>query len=129
MQTLRIHSNIETVTINFKTKEDFLWKTFFGSTFIEKEKLEEVGINYPIKLEYYKQINEDVLNSKEKARYGIYMVMTEYIPNNFRVESKNIKYVTNDESEENRILNIFKESKVTIVNSEEVLSDLLGDTF
>lgn len=104
-------------------------KTFFGSAFIEKEKLKEVGINYPIKLEYYKQINEDVLNSKEKARYGIYMVMTEYIPNNYRVESKDIKYVTNDESEENRILNIFKESKVTIVNSEEVISDLLGDAF
>lgn len=104
-------------------------KTFFGSAFIEREKLEEVGINYPIKLEYYKQINEDVLNSKEKARYGIYMVMTEYIPNNYRVESKDIKYVTNDELEENRILNIFKESKVTIVNSEEVISDLLGDAF
>lgn len=104
-------------------------KTFFGSAFIEQEKLKEVGINYPIKLEYYKQINEDVLNSKEKARYGIYMVMTEYIPNNYRVESKDIKYVTNDESEENRILNIFKESKVTIVNSEEVISDLLGDAF
>lgn len=100
-------------------------RTFFGSTFIERETLKEAGINYPIKLEYYKQINEDDLNSNEKTRYGIYMVMTEYIPNNFKVESKDIKYVTNDEIEENRILDIFKESKVTLVNSEEVISDLL----
>lgn len=100
-------------------------RVFFGCTFIEKEKLEEAGINYPIKLEYYRQINEDDLNSNEKTRYGIYMVMTEYIPNNFKVESKDIKYVTNNELEENRILDIFKESKVTLVNSEEVISDLL----
>ena len=31
-------------------------KTFFGSIFIEKEKLQEAGVKYPIKLEYYKII-------------------------------------------------------------------------
>ena len=44
-------------------------KTFFGSVFIEKEKLEEAGITHPIKLEYYKQINEDEINSYEKPKY------------------------------------------------------------
>ena len=34
-------------------------RTFYGGKFIEKEKLIEAGIHYPIKLEYYKKINED----------------------------------------------------------------------
>lgn len=104
-------------------------KTFFGGTFIEKEKLEEAGISYPIKLEYYKQINEDDINSDGKTKYGISIVKTEYIPNNLKVETKDIKYVTNDELEENRILNIFKENQVTIINSEEVISDLFRNKF
>ena len=104
-------------------------RTFYGGTFIEKEELEEVGIKYPIKLEYYKQINEDDINSKGKSKYGIHIVETEYAPNNTKVQSKSIKYVTNDELEENRILDIFKENKVTIINSEEVICDLFRDRF
>lgn len=101
-------------------------KTFFGGTFIDKEKLKEAGISYPIKLEYYKQINEDDINSNGKTKYGITIVKTEYIPDNLKVETKDIKYVTNDELEENRILNIFKENQVTLINSEEVISDLFS---
>lgn len=104
-------------------------RTFFGSTFIEKEKLEEAGINYPIKLEYYKKINEDDMNSENKAKYGISIVKTEYISDNIKVETKDIKYVTNDELEENRILNIFRDNQVTPINSEEVIMDLLRRNF
>ncbi len=104
-------------------------RTFFGGTFIEKEKLEEAGIKHPIKLEYYKQINEDEINSHKKAKYGIEIIKTEYIPNNLKIETKNIKYVTNDELEENKILNIFKENQVTPINSEEVIIDLFRKNF
>ena len=104
-------------------------RTFFGGTFIEKEKLEEAGINYPIKLEYYKQINEDDINSYNKAKYGIQIVKTEYIPDNVKIETKSIKYVTNDELEENKILDIFKENQVTPINSEEVILDLFRTKF
>lgn len=100
-------------------------RTFFGGTFIEKEKLEEAGINHPIKLEYYKQINEDEINHYNNQKYGIEIVKTEYIPDNTKIETKSIKYVTNDEIEEDRILNIFKENQVTLINSEEILTDLL----
>lgn len=103
-------------------------RTFFGGTFISKETLEEVGIKHPIKLEYYKQINEDDINLG-KEKYGIQIVKTEYIPNNLKIETKNIKYVTNDELEENRILNIFKENQVTPINSEEVILDLFRNKF
>lgn len=104
-------------------------KKFFGGTFIEKEILEEAGIDYPIKLEYYKQINEEDIKLSDKAKYGIHIVKTEYIPNNLKVETKDIKYITNDEIEADRILNIFKENKVTIINSEEVISDLCRNEF
>ena len=80
-------------------------KTFFGGTFLEKEKLEEEGIDHPIKFEYYKQINEDEINSEGKAKYGIQIVKTEYLPDDLKVETKCIKYITNDEVEEDRILN------------------------
>ena len=46
-------------------------KTFYSSTFIKKEELQEEGIAYPIKLEYYKIINEDEIMKGEKARFGI----------------------------------------------------------
>ena len=34
-------------------------KNFFGSIFINRDKLYEAGINYPIKVEYYKITNEE----------------------------------------------------------------------
>ena len=103
-------------------------KTFFGGVFIEREKLEEAGINHPIKLEYYKEINEDDIGSG-KEKYGIQIVKTEYIPDNLKIETKSIKYVTNDELEEDKILNIFKENQVTPINSEEVILDLFRNKF
>ena len=42
-------------------------KTFFGGIFIQKEKLMEEGIDYPIKLEYYKYKCE--ANNKEIYLY------------------------------------------------------------
>ena len=34
-------------------------KNFFGSIFINRDELKEAGIDYPIKVEYYKITNED----------------------------------------------------------------------
>lgn len=104
-------------------------KTFFGCTFIEKEKLEEAKINHPIKYEYYKEINEDYTNSENKAKFGIQIVKTEYISNKPKIETKSIKYITNDEAEEDRILKIFKENQVSLANSEEIISELLRKNF
>ena len=46
-------------------------KIFYGSTFIEKKKLEEEGIKDQIKLEYYKIINEDEIVKGNKSKFGI----------------------------------------------------------
>ena len=96
-------------------------KTFFGSVFIKKELLNESGIKHPIKLGYYKQINEDVIKSFEKTKYGIEIGLV--------TKQDQTKYVTNDEIEANEILNIFKENQVTPINSEEVIMDLFRKKF
>ena len=104
-------------------------KTFFGGMFKNKENLRKEGILYPIKLEYYKQINEDEINSYEKPKYGIHIIKTEYEPNYTKVENKSIKYVTNDEIEANQILDIFRKNQVTPINAEEVIVDLFRKKF
>lgn len=98
-------------------------KIFSGSRFIEKEKLNEAGIYHPIKLEYYKIINEDEMVKQEKAKFGINIVKTEYINDNVKVENKKIQYLSNDEEKIEEILNILKENEVTPITVEDVLSD------
>ena len=104
-------------------------KTFFGSTFIKKENLEEAGIQYPIKLEYYKIINEDEFINKKNAKYGINIVKTEYITDNAKVENKTIQYLTNNEQKVENILNIFKENEVTPISVQDIICDFSKNTF
>ena len=104
-------------------------KTFFGGIFIEKEKLEEVGINYPIKLEYYKRINEDEYIQNKNNNYGIAVVKTEYLPGNTKCEKKEIKYLTNDENKVDKILKIFKENEVTPIGVDDVICDFYKNIF
>ncbi len=99
-------------------------RTFFSSTFIKKEALNEAGIYHPIKLEYYKIINEDEITKQEKARFGIHVVKTEYKKENVKVEKKNIQYVSNDEKKIEEILNLLKENEVTPIAIEDVISDV-----
>lgn len=94
-------------------------KTFFGGIFIEKEKLEEAGINYPIKLEYYKYINNE---DKNKSKYGVGIIKTEY-KDDIVVEEKDIKYLTNDENRAIDILQLFKKNAVTPIGAEDVIRD------
>ena len=98
-------------------------KIHFGSIFIEKEKLKEAGINYPIKLEYYKIINEDEMTKGTKAKFGISIEKTEYIENNTRTENEVMKYISNDEQKINEILTILKDNQVTPISMQDVIYD------
>lgn len=98
-------------------------KTFFGSIFIEKERLQEAGIGYPIKLEYYKIINEDELTKGNNAKYGIKIVKTEYLENDTNIEDKTIKYLSSSEQKINDILTILKENEVTPICVQDVICD------
>ena len=100
-------------------------KTFYAGTFIDRDKLSEAGINYPIKLEYYKRINEDELINGIQPKFGVSVVKTEYTADGIRVETKDFEHITNDERQANRILKIFKENDVTPIAAEDVLTDLL----
>ena len=47
-------------------------KNFFGSIFINRDELREAGIEYPIKVEYYKITNE--IPSRQKLIFGIQVI-------------------------------------------------------
>lgn len=104
-------------------------KTFYGGIFIEKEKLEKEGIYHPIKLEYYKRINEDENFDKSKNRFGISVIKTEYFSKDIKVERKDIKYLTDDENEVNKVLKLFKENEVTPIAVEDIICDLYHKAF
>ena len=107
-------------------------KTFFDGIFISKEHLEEAGIKYPIKLEYYKIArdenvrNTNQINEREntKGKYGIEVVKTEYLEGNVKIETKEVTDVTNDLDEADRILTLLRNNEVTPVSVEDVLEDL-----
>lgn len=99
-------------------------KIFFGGVFIDQKILEASGIKHPIKLEYYKRINEDEIFELNKAKYGVSIIKTEYVNNQVKVEEKCIKYLTNDEKRANYLLTTLKDNCVTPVGLEDVISDL-----
>jgi len=99
-------------------------KIYFGSIFIQRDTLKEEGINYPIKLEYYKIINEDEMIKSKKAKFGISIEKTEYIENNIKVEKEIMKYISNDEQKINEILMILKDNEVTPISMQDVIYDL-----
>ncbi len=98
-------------------------KNFFGSIFINRDDLREAGINYPIKVEYYKIINENEMKQKNKLIYGIQVIKTEY-KEKIGVEQNKIEEITNDEKEIDRYLNTIKENEVTPIGLEDVIIEL-----
>ena len=98
-------------------------KNFFGSIFINRDKLQEAGIDYPIKVEYYKIINEEEKIKQNKLIYGIQIIKTEY-KDKIGVEQEKIEHITNDENEISRILSIMKENEVTPIGLEDVILEI-----
>lgn len=96
-------------------------KSFFGGTYLGKDKLENNNIYYPIRLEYYKTEEIDEF----KSVYGIEVVKTEYRDNEVNVENKVIDKITNEEKTIERILEKFREGEITPAVSEEMLEELL----
>ncbi|MBR3162520.1 MAG: hypothetical protein IKF17_00245 [Clostridia bacterium] len=98
-------------------------RVFYGGIYLEKKTLQEAGIEHPIKLEYYK-----IINTEEKI-YGIDIVKTEYKTNNMIKEEKELKEISKDELKIEKMLNIFKSCAVTPITAQEVVEDLLKQTF
>ena len=94
-------------------------KTFFGGIFIEATKLKEAGIQYPIKVEYYK------LKDENNKKYGIEIIKTEYKPKNTEIEKKELKSLSKDKCKIERMLELFKRNEVTPISAEEIIEDFL----
>ena len=96
-------------------------KTFFGGIFLDENRLNEEGIEYPIKIEYYKTVagKENVEN-----KYGIEIVKTEYKKGNTNIERNNVPNITNSTEEADKILTLLKNNEVTPIGMQDVLEDL-----
>ena len=98
-------------------------KSFFGGIFINRDKLREAGIEYPIKVEYYKVINENKENIIDKLKYGIEIIKTEY-REKIGVEQKKLENITENEKEIEKILSLIKENEVTPIGLEDVIVEI-----
>lgn len=96
-------------------------RKFFDEIFITGNNLEELDIKYPMKLEYYKTSTE--VNTENK--YGIEIVKTEYLENDIQIETAEIKNITNNEQEQEKLLNLLKNNTVTPIGAQDVIEDLL----
>ena len=97
-------------------------KNFFGSIFINRDELRNAGIDYPIKVEYYKITNEEEMK-QNKLIYGIQVIKTEY-RDKIGVEQEKIEHITNDESEIVKMLDIIKDNEVTPIGLKDVILEI-----
>ncbi len=95
-------------------------KTFFDSIYINSS--EHEGANYPIRLEYYKTVEN---KENVEAKYGVEIVITEFINGKINVESKMIENVSSNEFEVDKFLTILRDNQVTPIG----IQDALDETF
>ena len=98
-------------------------KNFFGSIFINRDKLLEAGINYPIKVEYYKITDEERTKQENHLVYGVQIIKTEY-KEKIGIEQNKVEHITNDDGEIAKILSVIKENEVTPIGLEDVVLEI-----
>ena len=95
-------------------------KTFFDSIFIGGSN-EFRDVEYPIKLEYYKTIRTE---ENVKAKYGIEIVITEFINGKVNIKSKTIDDIAETSEEINKIITILKDNEVTPIGIEDAIVEI-----
>ena len=101
-------------------------KNFYGSIFISREELKVAGIDYPIKVEYYKIINEDERVKDNKSIFGIQAIKTEY-KDKIGIEQSKVEHITNNEKQIEMILEQIKRNEVTPISLEDVIIEIQKD--
>ena len=97
---------------------------------MSREELANIGVEYPIKLEYYKtKTNDEEVKNQKDIKYGIEVIKTSYINEKVSIEKRTIPEIIRDEIKINRILDKLKENKVTPVSAEYVIEDLLKESY
>ena len=99
-------------------------KTFFDSIFMDRKELETEDIYYPIKLEYYRTIEEE---KNVEAKYGIKIVKKEYIRGDVKVETSEYTNLNNNIDEIDKILAVLRDHEVTPISMHEVLEDMFAN--
>lgn len=104
-----------------------MWKgepleDIFGGIFIKRKFLEEEGIDYPIRLEYYKTEREE---KNVETKYGVKIIKKEYLEGNVKIETKECNNITNNLAKEKQILTLLKNNEVTPIGLEDVLRELI----
>ena len=94
-------------------------KTFFDSIYIGSG---EDGAEYPIKLEYFKTVEDE---ENVRAKYGVEVVITEFIQGKVNIESKRVENISNRESEIDEFLTILRDNEVTPIG----IQDAIDETF
>ncbi len=95
-------------------------KTFFDSIFIGGSN-EFRDVEYPIKLEYYKTIRTE---ENVKAKYGIEIVITEFINGKVNIKSKTIDDIAETSEEIDKIIKILKDNEVTPIGIEDAIVEI-----
>lgn len=90
---------------------------------MNRDRLEEAGIKYPIKVEYYKIIDEEEKIKENKLIYGIQIIKTEY-RDKIGVEQETVEHITNDDNEITSILGLMKENEVTPIGLADVILEI-----
>jgi len=97
-------------------------KKFYGGIFIDREKLSSEGIDYPIKLEYYKICEKS--ENQGTIQYGVQVIKTEYKTEEVNIENETISKITPNEKTIDKILDKFKTNEVTPITTRYVLEDM-----
>lgn len=92
-------------------------KTFFGEVYINEQELEEAGIKYPIKVEYYKTTDEE----KGEKNYGIEIIKKEYKILEDKIQIENL---TKEENKIEELINLLKRNEVTTIGAKDVIEDI-----
>lgn len=92
-------------------------KTFFGEVYINEQELEESGIKYPIKVEYYKTTDEE----KGEKNYGIEIIKKEYKILEDKIQIENL---TKEENKIEELINLLKKNEVTTIGAKDVIEDI-----
>lgn len=101
-------------------------RTFFSSTFIEEKALNEVGIYYPIELEYYKITNEQSLVGETTNKFGIKVLQKSYKEKGIEVEEETIDQVSNNEQKIEEILEKLGKYGAMPVHLKEMIHDFMA---
>lgn len=96
---------------------------------MNREELANIGVKYPIKLDYYKtKTNEENIKNENEIKYGIEVIKTSYIEDRVDIEKRTIPEIIKDEIKIEQILSKLKQNKVTPVSAEYVIEDLLKES-